>query len=334
MLTFHKGKGHTEIVKLKQKGNKKNVPVMWSPVIKDEYRNSIDDLDYFFQNDKFRDRFELNTSETQGIKHALENNCVCEEYQKKYFKCKKFVYDSLDTEIDLSGTEQEFVFNFPPGGETYAWSTFVAGSSSAGKTHWVVDLLKRNLDGPKKDKRHFIYISNELEIDKTLQPLRQDKYREHFTGVDISEGAIESSGLSAIDYYHDKVKMLIDAAPRGSVCVTDDAMDSSPEVAELMRRQVIKLQRVGRHKGVGLIYLLHSLRAGLWSSTAYSSCRYIVVFPRSMKNRIRKLLEDEFGIPKREAERHIHDFAQSSRALIMRMHAPSCFLNKKLLRLI
>jgi hypothetical protein len=334
MLTFQNGKGHTEIVKLKQKGNKKNTPVMWSPVIKDDLRNSIEDLDYFFQNDGFRDRFELNTSESQGIKTALEQNCVCEEYQRKYFKCKKYVYDSLNTEMDLSGTDQEFIFNFPPGGESYAWSTFVCGSSGSGKTHWVVELLKRNLDGPKKDKRNFYYISNELTIDKTLQPLRVDKYREHFTGIDISEGAIKDSGLTAMDYFSDKVKLLIDNAPKGSVVICDDAQDSDPDLAELMRREIIKLQRVGRHSGVGLIFLLHKLSSGLWSSQAYSSCKFIVTFPRSMKNRIRKLLEDELGIPKREAERHLFDFSQTDRALVMRMHAPCCFLNKKLLRLI
>ena len=334
MLTFQKGKEHTEIVKLKQKGNKKNVPVLWSPVMKDELRNSIEDLDYFFQNDNFISRFELNTSESQGIKTALEQNCVCEQYQRKFFACKKYVYQSLNTEMDLSGSEQEFVFNFPPGGESYAWSTFVCGSSGSGKTHWVVDLCKRNLDGPQKDKRNFYYVSNELTIDKTLQPLRIDKYREHFTGIDISEGAIKDSGLSATDYFRDRVKILIDNAPTGSVVICDDAQDSDPDLAELMRREIVKLQRVGRHKGIGLIYLLHSLRSGIWSSTAYSSCKYIVVFPRSMKNRIRKLLEDELGIPKREAERHLFDFSQTDRALIMRMHAPCCFLNKKLLRLI
>jgi hypothetical protein len=334
MLTFQKGKNHKEIVKLKQKGNKKPTSVLWSPIIKDEYRNSIDDLDYFFSDDQFRDRFELNTTESQSIKQALETNCVCDKYQKKFFKCKKFVYDSLNNEMDLSNTDDKFVFNFPAGSESYAWSTFVCGSSSSGKTHWCCSLLLRNLNGKAKDKRNFIYISNELEIDKTLQPLRDDKYREHFTGIDISEDAIEGSGLSPVEFYHEKVKMRIDAAPRGTVCCIDDAMDTHPELADLIRRQIVKLQRVGRHKGVGLIYLLHSLKSGLWSSTAYSSCRYIVVFPRSMKNRIRKLFEDELGLPKREAERHIRDFAQSGRAMVMRMHAPSCFINEKLLRLV
>ena len=67
--------------------------------------------------------------------------------------------------------------------------------------------MKRNLDGPKKDKRNFIYISNELTIDKTLQPLRADKYRDNFMGIDISEGAIKDSTLNPFEYFnyeHDK----------------------------------------------------------------------------------------------------------------------------------
>ena len=333
MLTFQNGKEFSEIVKLKQKGERKPIPVMWSPVIKEDLRNSIDSLDYFFKDDGFRDQFQLNNDESQRIQGALEKNCVCEEYQQKFFKCKKYVYNSLNSEMDLSGTKNEFIFSFPPGGDTYPWSTFVCGSSGAGKTHWVVDLIKKNMDGKKADRRKFIYISNELEIDKTLQPLRTEKYRDYFTGIDISEQAIEESEMSPIEYFEKVVKSRISNAARGTVVVADDAQDSDPQLADLMRRQIIKLQRVGRHMAVGVIFLLHKLSSGLWSSQAYSSCRYIVCFPRSMKNRIRKLLEDELGIPKRTAERHILDFSQTGRAMILRMHSPCCFINEKLLRL-
>ena len=334
MLTFEKGNEHVEISKIKQSKNKKLTPVYWSPVIRPELRNSIDDLSYYFKNEDFRDRFELSHKQADEIQHAMENDCVCESHQQKHFKCKRFIHDSLNTEMDLSGTNQEFTFKFPPGGDTYGWSHFVCGSSGAGKTHFVMELIKDNLDGPKKDRRHFIYVSNEFNIDRTLTPLKVDKYKEYFTGIDISENTIRESEMEPLDFFENEVKIRIDTAPRGTIVVCDDCPDSHPLVAEAMRNLIIKLQRVGRHSGIGLIFLLHKLSSGLWSSQAYSSCKNIIVFPRSMKNKIRDLMEKEIGITRREAKRHLHDFAQTGRAMVIRMHAPALLQNSKLIRLL
>ena len=332
MLTFANGDNFTEVVKLQESGSRSTTPVYWSPVIRDELRNSIDSLGYFFDNEHFIDRFQLNNDEAHEIKHALETNCCCEKYQNKFFKIKKYVHDCLNTEMDLTGTDSQFVFQFPKGSDTYAYSTFVCGNSSAGKTYWVKTLIENNLKGKKKDRRKFVYISNELHLDKTIQPLLAEKYSDNFIGVDISEESIEESEMDPTEYFLKKVKAVVEAAAPCTV-VADDAQDSHPELAEHMRRYITKLQRCGRHKKISVIFMLHKLTSGLWSSTAMSSCKYIILFPRSMKNRCRKFLEDELGIPKREAEKHVLDFAQTSRAMICRMHAPCCFLNEKLLRL-
>jgi hypothetical protein len=334
MLTFQDGTEHVEISRIKHGKYKKTTPVYWSPIIKPELRNSIDDLNYYFGDENFRDRFELSGGQSMAIKESLENDCVCEKFQQKHFKCKRFIHESLNTEMDLSGTNQTFDFRFPPNGDSYGWSTFVCGNSGAGKTRWVADQIEKNLNGPKKDRRHFIYISNELHIDKTLEPLKRDKYRDRFQGIDISEQSLKESGKSPHDFFLTAVKVHIDAAPRGSIVIADDAPDAHPTVAELMRNIIIRLQRVGRHSGVGLIFLLHKLSSGLWSSQAYSSARYIVVFPRSMKNKIRDLFEKEIGLTRKEAKRHLHDFSQTGRAMICRMHSPSAFMNDKLIRLL
>ena len=334
MLTFENGKEHVEISKIKQSKNKKLTPVYWSPIIREELRNSIDDLSYYFQNENFTDSFELSRQQAQSIKEAMEDNCVCERYQQKHFRCKRFIHDSLNTEMDLSDTDQTFTFMFPPGGDTYGWSHFVCGSSGAGKTRFCADLLEGNMNGPKKDRRNFIYISNEFNIDKTLTPLKADKYKDNFTGIDISENTIRESQYGPEEFFENEVKMRIDTAPRGTICVCDDCPDSHPIVAEAMRNLIIKLQRVGRHTGVGLIFLLHKLSSGLWSSQAYSSCKNIVVFPRSMKNKIRDLMEKEMGITRKEAKRHLREFSQTGRAMIMHMHQPAFLQNDKLIRLL
>ena len=334
MLTFDSGPEHVEVSKIKQAKNKKLTPVYWSPIIRDDMRNSIDDLGYYFNNDNFRDRFELSQQQAGSIQEAIETNSVCEKNQQKHFKCKRFIHDSLNTEMDLSGTNQEFTFTFPPGSDTYGWSHFVCGSSGAGKTRFCCDLIQNNLDGPAKDRRNFIYVSNEFNIDKTLSPLKVDKYREYFTGVDISENSIRDSQYDPQAFFENEVKLRIETAPKGSIVVCDDCPDSHPVVADAMRSLIIKLQRVGRHTGVGLMFLLHKLSSGLWSSQAYSSCANIIVFPRSMKNKIRDLMEREMGIPRREAKRHIHDFSQSGRAMRIHMHSPTLLQNEKLIRLL
>jgi hypothetical protein len=334
MLTFEPGDDHVEISQIRQGENKKLTPVYWSPVIRDDMRNSIDDLGYYFNNNGFRDRFELSNQQASAIQEAMEQNCVCEKYQQKHFKCKRFIQESLDREMDLSGTDQEFTFKLPPGGDTYGFSHFCCGNSGAGKTHFCSRLCQTNMDGPKKDRRHFLYISNEYNIDKTLAPLKADRYRDLFTGVDISEGTIRDSQYDPQAFFDNEIQLRVDTAPRGTMCIVDDAPDAHPIVADNIRRLITKLQRVGRHTGVGLIFLLHKLSSGLWSTQAYSSCKNIIVFPRSMKNKIRDLMEKEIGITRREAKRHLHDFSQTGRACVIRMHSPALLQNEKLIRLL
>ena len=186
MLTLTKHKDNREILTMRPpKGKKKPTPVYWHPVRNIELRNSIDDLEHFFGNEDFRDRFQLNAEESSRIKECLANDEVCTEYQQKFFKVKRFIQESLLNEMDISDTNQNFVIDFPKGGNTYGWCTFVCGGSGSGKTYWVVQRILRNLTGPKRDRRTFIYCSAELELDETLRPLRDNKkFRQNFIGVD------------------------------------------------------------------------------------------------------------------------------------------------------
>jgi hypothetical protein len=334
MLTLQEHPENVQICILKD--GKKKQPVWWHPTVQPELRSEIEDLNYFFGNPDFQDRFELNHEQCEDIKSSLTNNTVSEKHQSKHFQCKRFITQVLNDEMDLMDSSASFEFQFPNGGNTYPWCHFVCGSSGSGKSRWILDQLKNNLDGPKPDRRHVLWFSAELTIDRTIAPLRDnEKYREWFTGVDISEKAVEDSQYqSPEEFFEKEIRLRIDTAPEGTLVVADDAMDSEPVVAELMRRLMIKLMRVGRHRKVGLIYSLHKLASGQWSSQAYSSCQNIVVFPRSNKNKIRKFLEDEIGMTRKEARRAVKDFGQSGRALIVRLHAPQLLMSEKLIRLL
>jgi RecA-family ATPase len=191
------------------------------------------------------------------------------------------------------------------------------------------------LKGPKKDRRHFIYCSAELNLDKTLSRVRDnEKYKDYFHGVDISESAIKDSDITPEEFFAQKVKMKVDTAPPGTILCCDDFRDSTSAVADKMRRLIDRTQRCGRHRKLGLIFILHRLRSGVFSNQAYSSCKYITVFPRSQKNKVRDLLENEYGFTKKEARRTVSDFAQTGRACWIHCHAPMYIANDNLLRLI
>ena len=111
-------------------------------------------------------------------------------------------------------------------------------------------------------------------------------------------------------------------------------MDSHEGILEPLRKLIIKLQRVGRHWKCGLVYLVHKLKQGLWTSQSYSSARYIVTFPRSMKNKIHDLLETDLGMRRKDAMRSVQDFLQTARAMIIRLHCPQMLASKKLIRLL
>lgn len=335
MLTLSNHPDNIEILNIRPKKGKEITPVFWHPILNKQLRNSVESLEYFFNNELFRDRFELSKQEANDIQESLNKDCVCLKSQKKYFQCKKHIIDSLYQEMDLSDTPKRFSTSFPKGGDTYGWCCFVCGGSGSGKTHWVVDRIEQNLKGPKKDRRHFIYCSAELSLDKTLAPVRDnDKYKDWFHGVDISEEAIKESELTPEEYYDQHIQMKVDTAPPGTILCCDDYRDSVPEVAERMRRLIDRIQRVGRHRKLGLIFILHKLKSGLWSSQAYSSCKFVVVFPRSQKNKIRDLLEHDYGFTKKEARRTVEDFAQTGRACWIHSHSPNYIANDNLLRLI
>ena len=87
------------------------------------------------------------------------------------------------------------------------------GSSGAGKTRFLTDLMLRYLRGtPDHSKRQILWLSPELEIDKTIEPLKAHRWAMWFRGVDISSQAVKKSGLGAAAYYQQHVADLIESS--------------------------------------------------------------------------------------------------------------------------
>ena len=91
----------------------------WHPTINEELMNSVSDLNSFNTN-HFRDRFELSKEQSEDIFHSLAADNVLERNQSKFFKVKRFVKNSLLSEMDISDTPGEFKIRFDPKPQEYS----------------------------------------------------------------------------------------------------------------------------------------------------------------------------------------------------------------------
>ena len=333
MLTLKKHPDNVEVCLLKT--GKKITSVYWHPVRNPELRNAVSDVSGF-DSEAFRDRFGLSPGQSSQILDHLNSGTTPEDkLQKVFFKVKRFIEDRLYSEMDLGKSNQELVLKYPKGNDTWGELMLCCGASSSGKSYFLFKRVKDNLDGAEKNKRRFTIISNEFNKDKTLDKLglRKEKYRNWIHGIDVSDDSLENSPHETPQAFYDKeVKPFIDEARPGQVLIFDDCQDSCCNVQ--LRHAINKCQRTSRHDSVGLAFILHSIRSGIWSSTASSNCKYFVLFPRSQRGKCRDFLNKEMGSTLREAREHVADFSQSGRAMIVRLFSPQCLIGEKMIRLL
>ena len=328
MLTLHDSAENVFVCNLIE--GKKKTPVYWHPKINAAMRNSVTDL-AFFNTDYFRDQYELSREQASDIFEKLQGGETLESNQSKFFKVKRHVTDALETEMNLEGTEGRFQIEYPPG-DAFEGHTLICGGTGSGKTFFFTNRCLTNLKGPKKDRRQFIIFSAEWNNDKTLAPLKQEKYREYVHGVDCSERAVrDSQWANSDEFYANEVDFVVNAAPP-SVIVFDDAMDTA--FPHRMRTLINRLLRVGRHQQLNLMVILHSIRSAAWSTQGHQSCKYLVLFPRSQKGKITQYLNRDLGVPLSKARDHVRAFSQTGRTCIVRLHAPELLLGEQLIRLL
>ena len=329
MLTLHKADENVYVCDLVE--GKKRTPVYWHPKINAEMRNSVTDLN-FFNDDYFRDRFELSRDQAVDIFDKLGRGETLESNQSKFFKVKRHVTEALETEMNLDGTDGKFEIPFPPGNDTFEGHTLVCGGTNSGKTYWCSARILQNLKGPKKDRRQFIIFSAEYNRDKTLAPLKHEKYREWVHGVDCSETSVRDSQWQNKDeFFANEVEFVVNSAPP-SVILFDDATDCA--FPQLMRNLIVRLLRVGRHQSINVMVILHSIRSASWSTQAHQSCKYLVLFPRSQKGKITQYINRDLGVPLGKARDHVRAFGQTGRTMVVRLHAPELLLGEQLIRLL
>ena len=330
MLTLYENSNTIEIAKLIE--GKSTTSVLWHPTQQKELMNSVHDVGSF-NDSHFRDRFELSETQASDIFLGLARDEVVESNQSKFFKVKRHIQESLMTTMDISDTKGEFVVNFLDDPNEYTHHMLLAGGTASGKTHHAREMCLRNLDGPKRHRRHFLIISSEWNEDSTLKPLKKEKYRQYVKGIDVSENSLKDSEWdSKEEFFANEVKIRVEHSPRGTVCLIDDGMDSC--CPTLLRRLVNRGLRVFRHQGISLMVIVHSIRSSSWSSQAYNSIRYLVLFPRSQRGKITNYLNQDIGLPLKEARETVREFAQTGRHMIVRIHAPECLIGPKLIKIL
>ena len=331
MLTLTQHPDNQEIGTLIEGSHRQ--PIYFHPKKNPDLKIQVDDISGF-NTQEFRDRFSITKIQANEIMQHITSDTEPEgALQGIFFKVKSFINNSLYVEMDLRTSEQRIEVNFPEGSDTWGELAICAGASGSGKTHFIASKVQRNLDGKKKNRRHFIWLSAEYHKDKTLKTLKKDKYRFFFTGVDIGEQAFAMSQYTTRkEFFENEVKALVDSASPGTVVICDDPMDSA--IADYLRPYISGLLRTARHDGIGLMYIVHSIRSGSWSSQAHNSVKMFIVFPRSQRGKIRAYLNTEIGLTLREARENVQDFGDASRVMIVRIHSPQALISDKLIRLI
>ena len=308
-------------------------PIYFHPTKNTELRLEIDDISTY-NTQEFRDRFSLTRVQAETIMNHITNDTEPDgALQKVFFKVKTFVNNALYTEMDLRSSDQIIQVDFPKGKDTWGEHAIYCGSSGSGKTFALASKVQRNLDGKKRDRRKFFWVSAEFNKDKTLKTLKKDRYRYNFSGTDIGEQAFALSQYeSREEFFEKEVRNVVEQLPPGSVLVVDDGLDSA--IAGQLRPYIAMLLRTARHDGLSVHYIVHSIRSAAWSQQAHNSVKYFVLFPRSQRGKIRAYLNTDIGLTMREAREAVQDFGDAGRVLHVRIHAPQSLISEKLIRLI
>ena len=334
MITLHKTDEGIHIADLyENESDDKGEPIYWYPRKKKELRMGLDDVEPYLKSEEFRNYYRLHPSTAKVITSALLKGRPVEEsvtksVQTKYWNVKKDLERKLYSEMDCNGSDQYIRLDFPLKKKDWSGLHVTIGCSGGGKTWSTVNMILHNLNGPKAQRRRFVYASTELTKDKTLKKLMSERYIRWVTGVDLSDRALKESDKSVEDWYNTEIKPVFDSVEEGGHIVLDDPKDS-PAAKQLMHWQNTAYRTV-RHRGIGLTSIQHSMRGGRWSSQAYSSVKFVHTFPRgSGKGKLVDYLSKDIGVRLNDAREYVTRFAEGGRRMTIRMHNPSCLIGPK-----
>ena len=221
MITLHKTDESIHIADLYDNdSDTKGEPIYWYPRKKKELRLGLDDVEPYLKSEEFRNYYRLHPNTAKLITSALLKGRPIEEsvsksVQTKYWNVKKDLERKLYSEMDCNGSDQYIRLDFPVKKSEWSGLHVTIGSSGGGKTWSTVNMILHNLNGPKAQRRRFVYASTELTKDKTLRKLMSERYLRWVTGVDLSDRALKQSEKSIEDWYNTEIKPVFRFRRRG-----------------------------------------------------------------------------------------------------------------------
>ena len=341
MISLDKGPEAKELCRMytgdpsEHTGKMEGTPVYWLPRKNAKYRMSVDDADEYLKTVHFRVRYKLSKEQHLKLQECLlRDNCPEDDNKdliRKFYTIREDLEQRLYEEMEL-GDDQYFRVDFPEKRKEWSKHFIKIGSTSSGKTWHSVSKALSNLQGPRKERRQFVYVSTELEHDDTLKKLMAKRYEQWVTGVDSSQEAFDKwsdeHGNDVQAWFDQEILPDLKNAPKGGHIFLDDSPDS-PAYKQLMKWQN-RAFRTLRHSGVGITSIQHSIRGRNWTSQSYSSVFAVILFPNgSGKGKIVRFLADDIGLGVRRARQLVKEFAEGGRTLQIRMWSPSCLVGDR-----
>ena len=257
------------------------------------------------------------------LKHAYWN--IRQNFDR-YLQREMYIGDDPTSvfELNLSTKRRDW-----PGTMT------LIGSSGAGKTRFLTDMMLRYLKAtPDSAKRSIIWLSPELEIDKTILPLKDKRWAMWFRGIDISAQALKKAGKDAASYFHENIDAVVETSGENALIVLDDFPDGARALYPMLLQAYNNWIRVARHRNQGIFSLQHTYAGGKNTSQSLQSNKYIIFFPRSQQNRCITFMRDHLMMQVNQARELVRRFAKLDRWLAIQMHSPVCLFNSKYLFLV
>ena len=345
MLSFQNskkkpGKLIANVYKKNKRGSKLIKSIYFHQKRDKELMNVIEDVEIHLNSPYFREKFDLSKADIKTLAYALEDEEPPEDssLRKKYYKVLHEIERRSYKEIDLESTDEFISIDLPKTRNEYAYSFGIHSFSGSGKTYWLVSLILRNWSRPSAERRKVVYISAELALDTTLEPLRDNKYRNLFEGIDVSQENVndwcENNSKSTEDFFKEQIEDVCNRQPKGTLICLDDIKDAHTALQRSLHNFQNRSLRTARHRGHSVATITHAIRGGHAQSQITSSVRWRVFFANSSKGKLVDYLRTDAGFGIRDARYMVERFQDGGRQLIHHLHTPQCLIGDKLVVLI
>jgi hypothetical protein len=287
----------------------------------DDIRSIIDNESYRIQKEFALSKHELRILVDRVAKAEPVIETSSRTIKRAYLEIQRMISQKLKTTLEFSPNEKVFlkpVFDTMPDRTNFV--TFVCGSSGAGKSYSVNDLLMRNPAIQSTTVPSVHLFSSVGNSDPSYRPIR-DYYGERFIYHDPRD--LQSDALDKRSY-----------RPK-SVIIFDDVNSISNKK---IRARIVQfrenLLEIARHQSLVIICTEHLFHARNATQRLRNSAAYFILFPRNSVKPIDDVLDTSFTMSRHERSDLIKKLKQEGRSQFLRVDTPSYIINTKRIQLL